>query len=292
VAPFVSVIVPTCGRPDLLKRCLAALERQSLPRETYEVIVVEDAKREGPATARNRGWRVARAPIVAFTDDDCVPEPSWLSAGLAAMARGCDAVTGRVVMPLTGTPTDYERDAQQLQASEFVTANCFVRRATLERIGGFDERFRLAWREDSDLHFSLLRAGARIGRAPGAVVVHPVRPAGWGVSLKQQRKVMFDALLFKKHPRLYRERIRATPRWDYYAIVLALLLSLLLPYPAGAAALAFWFFLSLRFFIQRHRGTATTPSHLLELALTTIAIPPLAVFWRIVGALRFRVAFS
>ncbi|MGE5638710.1 MAG: glycosyltransferase family 2 protein [Clostridia bacterium] len=292
MAPYVSVVVPTCGRPDLLKRCLAALERQSLARHAYEIIVVEDAKREGPATARNRGWRQARASIVAFTDDDCVPERSWLAAGLTAMARGYDAVTGRIVMPLSGRPTDYERDAQQLQASEFVTANCFVRRATLERMGGFDERFRLAWREDSDLHFSLLRGGARIGRAPGSVVVHPVRPAGWGVSLKQQRKVMFDALLFKKHPRLYRERIRATPRWDYYAIVLSLLMALLLPYPAGAAALALWFVLSLKFFLARVRGTSAKPLHVTEVLFTSFAIPPIAVFWRIVGALRFRVAFS
>jgi GT2 family glycosyltransferase len=288
--PLVTVVVPTCGRPALLARCLAALERQSLPAEAYEVVVVEDTKREGPAAVRNRGWRLGGAPIVAFTDDDCVPQPGWLAAGLKAI-EGHDAVCGRILMPLAGTPTDYERDAQGLERAEFVTANCFVRRATLERIGGFDERFRMAWREDSDLHFSLLRAGARIARAPGAVVVHPVRPGGWGVSLRQQRKVMFDALLYKKHPRLYRERIRAAPRWDYYAIVLLLFLSLL-PWPYGAAALAGWLLLTTRFFLHRIRGTSRKPAHLLEMALTSVAIPPLAVFWRLVGALRFRVAFS
>ncbi len=289
--PLVSVVVPTCGRPQLLARCLAALERQSLPRECFEVIVIEDRKRDGPAATRNRGWRSAHSPIIAFTDDDCVPEPGWLAAGLRAM-DGFDAVTGRIVMPLSGAPTDYERDAKRLEQGEFVTANCFVRRHVLERIGGFDERFRLAWREDSDLHFNLLAARARLNRAPGAVVVHPVRPAPWGVSLKQQRKVMFDALLFKKHPRLYRERIRATPRWDYYAITLFLLLSLFLPYPAGAAALAFWSLLTIRFFRERVNGTSRSLSHIAEMLLTSIAIPPLAVFWRLAGALRFRVAFA
>src|SRR5690606_8162709 len=97
MTPEVSVVVPTCGRPALLARCLEALARQSLPRDSYEVIVVEDRGRRGPAAARNRGWRRARAPIVAFTDDDCVPERDWLARGLEAM-RGADAVCGRIVM--------------------------------------------------------------------------------------------------------------------------------------------------------------------------------------------------
>jgi GT2 family glycosyltransferase len=284
--PQVSVVVPTCGRPALLARCLQALESQSLPRDQYEVIVAEDRRRDGPATARNQGWRRARAPIVAFTDDDCIPDHDWLRRGLEALAGGAHAVCGRIVMPLTGAPTDYERDAQGLERAEFVTANCFVRKFMLERVGGFDERFRLAWREDSDLHFGLLAQGARIVREPRAIVVHPVRPANWGVSLRQQRKIMFDALLFKKHPRLYRERIRAAPRWDYCVIVASLLVA-----PFWTPAWLVWLLFTGRFFVQRLHGTSRAPAHLLEMILTSIAIPPVAVFWRLVGALRFKVAF-
>jgi GT2 family glycosyltransferase len=283
---LVSVVVPTCGRPQLLQRCLAALESQTLARDRFEIIVVEDTRREGPATARNRGWRSAGAPIIAFTDDDCVPDAGWLEHGLAAM-RERDVVCGRIVMPLSAVPTDYERDAQGLERAEFVTANCFCRKSVLELVGGFDERFRLAWREDSDLHFSLLAAGARIGRDPSAVVVHPVRPGRWGESLRQQRKVMFDALLFRKHPRLYRERIRAAPRWDYYVIV-ASLFSMIFYWPAGIL----WAFLTARFCLQRLRGTSHAPGHVLEMIATSIAIPPIAVFWRLAGMLRFRVAFA
>jgi glycosyltransferase involved in cell wall biosynthesis len=284
--PQVSVVVPTCGRPALLARCLQALESQSLPRDQYEVIVAEDRQRDGPATARNQGWRRARAPIVAFTDDDCIPDHDWLRRGLEALAGGAHAVCGRIVMPLTGAPTDYERDAQGLERAEFVTANCFVRKFMLERVGGFDERFRLAWREDSDLHFGLLAQGARIVREPRAIVVHPVRPANWGVSLRQQRKIMFDALLFKKHPRLYRERIRAAPRWDYCVIVASLLVA-----PFWTPAWLVWLLFTGRFFVQRLHGTSRAPAHLLEMIQTSIAIPPVAVFWRLVGALRFKVAF-
>lgn len=286
--PRVSVVVPTCGRAELLERCLAALENQSLPRGDYEIIVADDsALRSGPAAARNRGWRKARAPIVAFTDDDTVPERDWLERGLEAMKDSVDAAAGSIVMPIPSEPTDYERDAQGLERSEFVTANCFVRKRVLERLNGFDEGFRLAWREDSDLHFRLLRIGARLVHAPGAVVVHPVRPAGWGVSLKQQKKVMYDALLFKKHRQLYRARIRAGARWDYYAIVAALALA-----AAGfTPALTLWLVLTLRFFVQRLRGASKRPSHILEMLVTSLLIPPLAVFWRLAGALRYRVAF-
>jgi GT2 family glycosyltransferase len=286
MTPQVSVVVPTCGRPALLARCLQALESQSLPRDQYEVIVCEDRHRDGPATARNQGWRRARAPIVAFTDDDCVPDHDWLRRGLQALAGGAHVVCGRIVMPLDGTPTDYERDAQGLERAEFVTANCFVRKFMLERVGGFDERFRLAWREDSDLHFGLLAQGARIVREPRAVVVHPVRPANWGVSLRQQRKVMFDALLFKKYPRLYRERIRSAPRWDYYVIVASLLAA-----PFWAPGWLIWFAFTAAFCLGRLKGASWAPAHLLEMLVTSIAIPPLAVFWRFVGALRFKVAF-
>ena len=284
---IVSVVVPTCGRPDLLRRCLAALERQSLPSEAYEVIVSDDTeRRSGPAAARNRGWRRSRAPIVAFTDDDTVPDPRWLEEGVAAIRRGADAAVGRTAMPICGTPTDYERNESGLERAEFFTANCFLRRGVLERLGGFDESFRLPWREDSDLHFRLLEGGFRIGKAERAIVVHPVRPAPWGVSLRQQKKVVFDALLFRKHPRLYRERIRAAPRWDYYAIVVSLVAGIFFPW-----ALALWAALSARFCVQRLRGTSKAPAHILEMIVTSMLIPPLAVFWRLVGALRYRVAF-
>jgi GT2 family glycosyltransferase len=323
--PALSVVVPTCGRVELLDRCLAALLGQSLAGRHYEIIVVDDhpdvRTRElvahwhersgtsgpvvtylpnggghGPAAARNLGWRIARAPVVAFTDDDTVPTPGWLQHGLDAFDDSVDALCGRIEMPLPASPTDYERDAQQLESAEFVTANCFCRKSVLEALDGFDERFLLAWREDSDLHFRLLDMQARIARAPQAVVVHPVRPAPWGVSVFQVRKIVFDALLYKKHPRLYRQKIRATPRWDYYAVVAALLLAVLAAV-AGAPMLAMagaaaWCVLTLLLVRRRLRGTSRSVSHVAEMALTSVLIPPLAVYWRMAGAIRFRVRFA
>jgi GT2 family glycosyltransferase len=251
----------------------------------------------GPAAARNAGWRAARGAAVAFTDDDCVPDPGWLAAGVAEFEAdpGLAAVTGRVVVPLPPAPTDYERDAAGLEGAEFVTANCFCRRDVLAAVGGFDERFTAAWREDSDLHFTLLERGGRLARVPKAVVVHPVRPAPWGVSLRQQRKGLFDALLYKKHPALYRQRIRPGRPGDYYVIVTALALALAAAPAgyAGAAALAaaVWLAFTGHFCARRLRDTARSPRHVAEMAVTSALIPPLSVFWRLYGAAKFRVFF-
>jgi GT2 family glycosyltransferase len=316
-----SIIVPTRGRPALLRRCMQALCGQTLDRRGYEIIVVDDgpdrdtrsvveayaaamaplglsvtylpsAGPHGPAAARNHGWRRARGEIVAFTDDDTEPDQNWLSAGLRAFDRETAAVRGAVVMPLPENPTDYEIDASGLTRSEFVTANCFCRKAVLAQVGGFDERFPLAWREDSDLHFRLLRAGARIGYARDAIVVHPIRPGKWGISVKQQKKIMFDALLYRKHPDLYRARIRKSPRWDYYAAVAALVLvpaglALGAPVVALTAAVA-WAAITGWFCITRLRHTSKRMVHIAEMLITSALIPPVAVFWRVVGAFRYR----
>jgi cellulose synthase/poly-beta-1,6-N-acetylglucosamine synthase-like glycosyltransferase len=324
----ISVVVPTCKRPDLLKRCLQALTQQDLDPTCYEVIVVDDAVcdsnrelveqiahcearcftiryvpvtgKHGPAAARNTGWRTARGEIIAFTDDDCIPTSGWLRAGLAAFEPGVIGVSGKLVVPMRDNPTDYERNASHLETSEFITANCFYRRECLEAIGGFDERFTTAWREDSDLLFTLLNHRSSYVQSAfvfvhDAVVIHPVRPAQWGISLKQQRKSMFNALLYKKHPRLYREKIQATPPWHYYGIVGVLLL-LLIAVLSKKQRLAFvaaclWAFLTGRFCLQRLERTSHDPQHIAEMIVTSTLIPPLSIFWRLRGAIKFRVFF-
>ncbi len=313
---LVSVVVPTYRRPDRLARCLASLAGQDFDPWAFEVIVADDAAdestrrqveaagaryvavvgRHGPAAARNAGWRGAEGSIIAFTDDDCLPDPRWLAEGVATLGRErADAASGRIVVPVPGSPTDYERDAAGLEAAEFATANGFCRREALEAVGGFDERYAAAWREDSDLQFALLAAGRSIARAPSAVVVHPVRPAPWGVSLRQQRKGLFDALLFKKYPALYRARIGASLPRHYYASVVALAatasgLAAGSPRLALASGLA-WAILTAHFCARRLRQTSKRAAHVAEMVVTSALIPPLSVFWRLYGALKFRVLF-
>jgi len=320
----VSVVIATLNRPQLLDRCLAALFNQTLPSHTYEVVVVDDGPhreteavvdewrhrcpdftvrycrrsgpRPGPAAARNVGWRAADGSVIAFTDDDCIPAPDWLAAGLTGLSRPeVGALWGRIHVPVTIRPTDWERNVAGLERAPCATANCFYRRTVLEIVGGFDERFTEAWREDSDLQFRALARGVTIVHEPLAVVTHPVRPAPWGISIRLQRQNRFNALLYRKHPDLYHRFNPHEPPWAYYVTVtLALLAGLAAA--AGATVLAAilcggWLVMAAAFCLRRLRGSSSRPAHVIEMIVTSLLIPPYAVFWRLYGAVRYRVAF-
>ena len=322
-APSVSVVMATLNRPHLLDRCLRALADQILSRSAYEIIVVDDGPHSateavvvewrrrnaslslryvtstgthGPAAARNVGWHAARSAVIAFTDDDCIPDSGWLAEGLNALADGqVGAAWGRIVVPLAVQPTDWERNVAGLERAPCATANCFYRRAVLEALGGFDERFTEAWREDSDLQFRALAQGVKIVHQPLAVVTHPVRPARWGISVALQRQNRFNALLYKKHPGYYGQFNTHEPPLAYYVTVGFILFGALAAYrgAAGLAALlgAGWFFMAAAFCLRRLRGATHRPGHVAEMAVTSLIIPPYAVFWRLYGAVRYRVAF-
>ncbi len=217
------VVVPTVGR-DSLRPLLEALAAADGP-APGRVVVVDDRRDRsralpvsgvevvagrgaGPAAARNLGWRRATAEWVAFLDDDVVPGPSWL-ADLARDLEGLEAEVaasqGRVRVPLPAgrRPTDWERNVRGLETARWATADMAYRRSVLEEVGGFDERFPRAYREDADLGLRVVRAGYRI--VPGRrVVTHPVRAAGGMVSLRVQAGNADDALMRGVHGRGWR----------------------------------------------------------------------------------------
>ncbi|MGH8797609.1 MAG: glycosyltransferase family 2 protein, partial [Caldimonas sp.] len=192
-------------------------------------------------------------------------------------------------------PTNGAVHAPAADAAVFVTANAFVRRSALLTVGGFDERFQEAGLEDADLQFRLLRDAGPLGRSDAPVVRRPERPERWDGCLREQKNAYFDALLYKKHPRLYRERILPAPPWIHYRIV-----ALTLAAPAlwavdigGSAAVSLLLALIgvAHLAIERLRHTARTPEHVAEMLLTSALIPFLSVYWRLRGAIHFRVLF-
>ena len=218
------VVVPTVGR-DSLGRLLDALgpgpgrvllvddrrdrSRPLLPGGVPEGVETIAGQGAGPAAARNLGWRRARADWVAFLDDDVVPSGTWL-ADLAADLDGLPpevaASQGRVVvpMPVGRRPTDWERNVRGLESARWATADMAYRRDVLTRVGGFDERFPRAYREDADLGLRVVAAGYRIvtGRR---VVAHPVRAAGRFASVRVQAGNADDVLMRARHGRGWRE---------------------------------------------------------------------------------------
>lgn len=320
----ISVVVPTYKRPSLLMKCIQSLIGQTFNARHYEIIIISDGPDEatakvierwadqtfpllrfqslpfnqGPAAARNVGWQCAQANLVAFTDDDCIADPGWLEGLWLAMQNSKTelwAASGKIVVPISSTPTDYELNIAQLESAEFVTANCACTKQALSNVGGFDEAFRMAWREDSDLYFKLLEQHIPVSKLDDAVVIHPVRYARWGVSIREQKKTIFNVLLYKKFPKLYRKKIQPNPPWHYYIIVFSFMLfmiSFCLQWKFSAfTSCVLWLSFTSWFILKRLHQTSRATTYVLEMILTSAIIPFLALYWRLYGSLKYRTLF-
>jgi GT2 family glycosyltransferase len=325
--PEFSVVIPTYQQPALLLKCLDALGRQTLHRDQFEVIVVDDGdspetatavalftrqvarsggplevrylgqpERRGPATARNRGWRAARGRIVAFTDEDCLPEANWLAAALNSFRRGAQVMSGQLRLTLPNGVTQYDPKTIWVEAGDLISANCFCRKSALERVGGFEEAFDSAWREDSDLQFKFIRAGIPISKCPEATVVHPIRETPWYTPLTNESKSRYDALLYKRHPDLFRQRIETdrTLIVQYYASVAGITLGVMGGVAGNAlvatAGFGVWGILSASLIYNRLPAKIDR-SGLQQTVLTALATPFVSVYWRLYGAVKYKVLY-
>jgi len=318
----ISVIIPTYKRYRLLLLCLNALRQQNFAKDEFEIIVVCDgpdaetfqhveffkeefgcknihienlSAKKGPAAARNYGVSKAKGLMLAFTDDDCKPKKDWLLSYWRAWNKNSwneIAFTGKTLVPTKAPPTDYEKNISHLQTAEFITANCACTKNAFIKAGGFDEQFPIAWREDSDFHFKLIAKAVPIQKINEAVVIHPVRKATWGVSISDQKKAFYDVLLFKRHPYLFRRKIKSGPIINYYAIICFTVLTLLsLLARQRSASILFAvitaLFISL-FIVKRLKGTSKRPAHIFEMLVTSMIIPFLSVYWTLRGSLRYK----
>ena len=309
------IVVPTVGR-DSLRLLLEALAAADGPRPG-RVLVVDDrrdrpeallgggvpgwvevvpGRAAGPAAARNLGWRRASAEWVAFLDDDVVPGPSWLG-DLARDLEGLEpevaATQGRVRVPMPARrrPTDWERNVRGLETARWATADMAYRRSVLEEVGGFDERFPRAYREDADLGLRVVEAGCRIVVGDRGVL-HPVRAAGWSVSLRLQAGNADDVLMRALHgpgwrapagvPRGRRGRhlavtglglvtLAATGRRARRAGLVALVAGI--GWGLGTAELA----------LARILPGPRTPAELARMSVTSVLMPPVATWHWLAG---------
>jgi len=202
--PYFSIIVPTFDRPQALAACVQALRELDYPHDRMEIIVVDDGSRipvvtsdyhrekiastvfrqanAGPAAARNLGARHARGDILAFTDDDCRPAPSWLRE----LARSFhDAPTGliggrtvnRVDNSLCSAASQMIVDEAYAYFSSrnsdlrfFASNNMALSAKLFREIGGFDPSFRTS--EDRELCDRWIGRGQPLAYSPEALVYH------------------------------------------------------------------------------------------------------------------------
>jgi GT2 family glycosyltransferase len=231
LAPRVSVVVCTYNGSATLRECLEGVLTLHYP--DYEVIVVSDGSTDssaeiareypgvhvietpnrGLSSARNTGLDAATGEIVAYLDDDAVPDPDWLKHLAATFRSGPYAAVGgpnvlppnsgsiaRCVANAPGGPTHVlvsDREAEHIPG-----CNMAIRRDALRRIGGFDPQFRVAG-DDVDACWRLLDAGERIAFSPGAVVLHHRRRSIRDYLRQQRGYGKAEALLERKHPEKY-----------------------------------------------------------------------------------------
>ena len=307
---YFDVVVPTTGRASL-----AALLERLLEAGARRIVVVDDRRAgeclalparverlttggRGPAAARNAGWRVASAPWVVFVDDDVLVGAGWgrrLAEDLAGLQPWVAASQGRVRVPLPRDrrPTDWERNVAGLETARWITADLAVRRAALLGVGGFDERFPRAYREDADLALRLMDAGW--GLALGTrEVEHPVGVAGPWVSVRKQAGNADDVLMTALHGHGWRERAGASRgRLRAHVVTTALGAGAAAAVAAGrprlaAGPAAAWLAATAELAIRRLTPGPRTPGEVLTMAATSAVLPAAATAHHLRGRMRAR----
>lgn len=205
MSPRVSVVVPTFGRATHVRAAVEGLARCRVPSGGREIIVIDDGSPEpvepllatidgvrvirqanaGPASARNRGIEAAAGELIAFTDDDTIPDPEWLVELVAAIDEDprLGGVGGRIVPQQRGFIADFvqvERFVDHGRTPDgcvayLVTANAVFRHEALTAIGGFDTSFALPAGEDVDLSARMVAEGWILSFHDGAVIYHDHR---------------------------------------------------------------------------------------------------------------------
>lgn len=222
MAPTVSIIIPTCNRPDQLARCLRALVASTpadLLRQT-DLILAQDGEVSlspihpefapafhtikeapglytGPGAARNRGAALTSTPWIIFVDDDCQPQPGWLGAYLEAIQCARDEPSSPVVLEgRTRCPQPLDSLLWEAPVNEngnhLPSCNFAIRRDIYLQMGGFDERYRVAF-EDMELRARLVALDLPMQFLPTALVHHDRRriPAGSKLAARWESRVTF-----------------------------------------------------------------------------------------------------
>jgi GT2 family glycosyltransferase len=236
--PGVAVVVSTFNRSHLLPRLVAALEAQEGAPD-FELVLVDDASSDdtravldriaadttlnltvlhqpvnsGPGASRDVGWRATTAPYIVFTDDDCVPQPRWLTE-ICGGLETADIVQGqtRPNPAQVGNLGPFSRTLEVATMNGFFqTCNVGYRREWLQRVDGFDPRFGHSC-EDADLAWRTVDAGAHPAFAPDALVLHDIRPSSLLRQVKDAPRWQDVPLVIQAHPHL-RSKLYARYFW-------------------------------------------------------------------------------
>jgi glycosyltransferase involved in cell wall biosynthesis len=279
--PEIAVVVASHDRPLRLRWLLEALAEQTLDRDRFEVVVAHDSRGEEteallddhplakdgtlrhlrrppgsspPGANRNAGWRAARAPLVAFTDDDCRPPREWLQKALDAATNHPGAIVQGATRPdpdeskLLYAPVHHKQHIDPPSAWA-QTCNIVYPRDVLERLGGFDEQRRVG--EDAALAAAARQTGVDYVADADVLTYHAVLPVPLPRFLRSLERWEDLPLLVRDHPEMRRNfPLRIFWKWSHAWLPLAAAgvaltprtygLSLLLALPWAKASLPYY----------------------------------------------------
>lgn len=263
-----SIVITTYNRRALLTECLGSLSAMSFDTSLFEVCIVNDGSSDdtaellrqrsypyacrmitianaGPSNARNVGAQNAAGEFIVFLEDDVNVRPDWLTNADAVLSGGSvDVLEGRTIYQTT------KKDVRRFDDDaflSFIPCNLFVRRSVFLQSGGYDPSFyspegNFYFRDDTELGFRMMGRDVRIAKSGQVIVEHPEQFSDVSRCLRHAMRYQFDALLYKKHPALYRSSIDVKKiagitfhRPHHYVYFGYIILSLMVP--AAAAGL-------------------------------------------------------
>ncbi|MCX7919057.1 MAG: sugar transferase [bacterium] len=228
---YISVIVPAYNAETTIGECLTALLNQTIPRDRYEVIVVDDGstdktpeiaqqfpvryvreENQGPAMARNLGAKIATGEIILFTDSDCVPEADWIEQMLKPFKSDSEVVgvkgiylTKQKQLSARFAQAEFEERYERLKKFKYIdfvdSYSAGFRREIFLSVGGFDPQFAVANNEDVELSYKLAQQNYKMVFQPTAIVYHQHAETFCSYLYLKLTRAYWRMLAYRRHPR-------------------------------------------------------------------------------------------
>ncbi len=229
---ILSIVIPSYNSVKLLSRCINALENQSAKKTFFEIAIADDGstdetlemlrtfksrselnlqwtniKNSGPATARNTGISISSGTWIGFLDADVIPHPDWVETALKLIRENpsAGAFEGLTKVTQRKRATPFTHQTENTKGGRYLTCNLIVRK----NLAHFHQSYKIPFREDTDLAFSILESGYPIIFSSKLVVEHPPLEPSYSRPFFLAQRYYYDGLLARRFPSRYHKELDA-----------------------------------------------------------------------------------
>ena len=229
---MLSIVIPSYNSAKLLSRCINALENQSAKKTFFEITVADDGSADetlemlknfkaksnlnlqwttinntGPASARNAGVSISSGSWIGFLDADVIPKPDWVKTALELISDNpsAGAFEGRTEVTERLLASPFTHQTENTKGGLYCTCNLIVRK----NLAHFHQAYKIPFREDTDLAFSILESGYPIIFASELSVEHPPLEPSYSRPFILAKRYYYDGLLARRFPLRYKKELDA-----------------------------------------------------------------------------------